>query len=419
MLLKEHLTQFSKKELLDLARGVEIRRYSGLRKAELIDRIVESLCSEELMRTSFVCLTKEELDLFRKLSVAPRQLSIHETMDGIQLYRYLMGSFEEPADQFCVFEDVAEAFRKIDDEEFRAEQFKKGWMVKCVRFFAQYHGVAPIEVIYKMYRQRVKCTIDEMMELLYEMPIDIIESCIIPMDELGMQDWPKDDPLYSDKGIFVYIPLLEEDEFDGLLERQMDKDFFIPTKQQIDEICQFSYEESSPVYKKLESFFMVKLDLPYEQAVSWCLQVWANSYEGESPTELFDSMSEANIIPDGEEMARELMDLFMSAHNNTRLRVNRGFKPNELEKNRKLSGRMPTVVQVSSHASEILKEAAPQLQAMGMPVNLDGDSDIIQTTTFPNGLNGKAVRSEKKIYPNDPCPCGSGKKYKKCCGRHN
>lgn len=25
--------------------------------------------------------------------------------------------------------------------------------------------------------------------------------------------------------------------------------------------------------------------------------------------------------------------------------------------------------------------------------------------------------TEKKIGPNDPCPCGSGKKYKKCCGR--
>lgn len=23
----------------------------------------------------------------------------------------------------------------------------------------------------------------------------------------------------------------------------------------------------------------------------------------------------------------------------------------------------------------------------------------------------------EKCYPNDPCPCGSGKKYKKCCGR--
>ncbi len=27
------------------------------------------------------------------------------------------------------------------------------------------------------------------------------------------------------------------------------------------------------------------------------------------------------------------------------------------------------------------------------------------------------IRKEKKIGRNDPCPCGSGKKYKKCCGR--
>jgi hypothetical protein len=27
------------------------------------------------------------------------------------------------------------------------------------------------------------------------------------------------------------------------------------------------------------------------------------------------------------------------------------------------------------------------------------------------------IVKEAKIYPNDLCPCGSGKKYKKCCGR--
>ncbi|MCF0129213.1 MAG: SEC-C domain-containing protein [Pseudobutyrivibrio sp.] len=27
------------------------------------------------------------------------------------------------------------------------------------------------------------------------------------------------------------------------------------------------------------------------------------------------------------------------------------------------------------------------------------------------------VRSGKKVMPNDPCPCGSGKKYKQCCGK--
>ena len=31
--------------------------------------------------------------------------------------------------------------------------------------------------------------------------------------------------------------------------------------------------------------------------------------------------------------------------------------------------------------------------------------------------SGTVVNTEKKVGRNDPCPCGSGKKYKKCCGR--
>ena len=33
-------------------------------------------------------------------------------------------------------------------------------------------------------------------------------------------------------------------------------------------------------------------------------------------------------------------------------------------------------------------------------------------------LMGTAKRILKKVGRNDPCPCGSGKKYKKCCGRN-
>jgi uncharacterized protein YecA (UPF0149 family) len=28
------------------------------------------------------------------------------------------------------------------------------------------------------------------------------------------------------------------------------------------------------------------------------------------------------------------------------------------------------------------------------------------------------IRTEPKIQRNEPCPCGSGKKYKKCCGKN-
>lgn len=39
------------------------------------------------------------------------------------------------------------------------------------------------------------------------------------------------------------------------------------------------------------------------------------------------------------------------------------------------------------------------------------------STNRDESVKGPVKRTEDKIYPNDPCPCGSGKKYKQCCGR--
>lgn len=35
---------------------------------------------------------------------------------------------------------------------------------------------------------------------------------------------------------------------------------------------------------------------------------------------------------------------------------------------------------------------------------------------LPQGL-GQTSKPQKKIGRNAPCPCGSGKKYKRCCGK--
>ena len=39
------------------------------------------------------------------------------------------------------------------------------------------------------------------------------------------------------------------------------------------------------------------------------------------------------------------------------------------------------------------------------------------TNKDESSVRAPKKREEKKVYPNDPCPCGSGKKYKQCCGR--
>ena len=38
-------------------------------------------------------------------------------------------------------------------------------------------------------------------------------------------------------------------------------------------------------------------------------------------------------------------------------------------------------------------------------------------TNKDEDVKGPVRRAQQKVYPNDPCPCGSGKKYKQCCGR--
>ncbi|MDO4312418.1 MAG: preprotein translocase subunit SecA [Eubacteriales bacterium] len=42
---------------------------------------------------------------------------------------------------------------------------------------------------------------------------------------------------------------------------------------------------------------------------------------------------------------------------------------------------------------------------------------VTGTNKDDTAVRAPKKRENKKIYPNDPCPCGSGKKYKQCCGR--
>lgn len=47
--------------------------------------------------------------------------------------------------------------------------------------------------------------------------------------------------------------------------------------------------------------------------------------------------------------------------------------------------------------------------------NLSGDADYPADPYDPYYFHEPYVRPEPKVGRNDPCPCGSGKKYKKCC----
>ncbi|WP_163559066.1 preprotein translocase subunit SecA [Halomonas sp. NO4] len=60
--------------------------------------------------------------------------------------------------------------------------------------------------------------------------------------------------------------------------------------------------------------------------------------------------------------------------------------------------------------------AASRHEAPAMATAGDGDDD--EPAPLPPGADGRPVRREgPKVGRNDPCPCGSGKKFKQCCGK--
>ena len=56
------------------------------------------------------------------------------------------------------------------------------------------------------------------------------------------------------------------------------------------------------------------------------------------------------------------------------------------------------------------KKEAPQREEVAKPTSASGSSESSEST------KKAPVKKDKKPGRNDPCPCGSGKKYKKCCG---
>lgn len=337
-----------------------------------------------------------------------------DLFDAMVLCRDWIGGIDEETDQFGVFDEIKEIFRSIDNEAFREEQRKKGWLIECARYAVEYYGVAPLEIIYQLYRLCEKGSMDDMIDLLWDIPRDLMEASII--DIMDYEGSVREQVMNTEAGYLLAHWVIQDDAFWDLTAQQADKEFYIPTVQQMDQFYYAGYDEDSSAYKRLRAYLTDKQYLSDENADMWCARLWESSRIGESPMDVMHEMTESYVEIVGMEGMQEFASLIMNAHNDTRILANRGHKPSELRGNIFAKG-MPTIVPASSMAASVLGEAAPQLRDMGFKVDLDSGADDITTMMSLDDTGKNMIRVEQKIYPNDPCPCGSGKKYKKCCGR--
>lgn len=184
---------------------------------------------------------------------------------------------------------------------------------------------------------------------------------------------------------FVAETILEFRDFDEELRQSKDKPYYIPEKEELLKYKDELYFEVNKQYKALKSYLAKNLldgDDHLAEIVTEDIQGVCQF--GFSINEVFDAFNRREISFKSEKQVNEVMQLIMDLANNTRLWENNGHTPHEIfEKYEK------------PHLKPLPKE----------PFNFEGARES----------NAISFKTGKKVGRNDPCPCGSGKKYKKCC----
>ena len=88
---------------------------------------------------------------------------------------------------------------------------------------------------------------------------------------------------------------------------------------------------------------------------------------------------------------------------------------------REYDTRPATISPMNSIAAKHLRDNPDYIRDLGLPIDVKLDMEATETRIPVWAVhNGNIVANgERSIYPSDPCPCGSGKKYSRCCGKNN
>ena len=396
---RQRIAEYNKESLKVMAGNLGLRKISKLKKAELVERIAERFLDPEVLFYRAAIFSDKEMALIEKgsdglVSFSDQDYDLVCRLNEMDFAVLCHNEYLIPC-------DIAEALHKIRTPEFETYRKRASWVWMCVKFAEQFYGYTPIENMLDLVNCKKGFRMKEQ-EL-----IDIFDH--FPEDHL----WT-----LRVKDIFLAIVYASDiEQLKTLRTIQANKDFYIPGVAEVVEFYETDAILSDKPYQDLIRFLKSELGLEYVEAADILYDLWNMLSSDDDPHETMQWFWNQFEF-ENEKQVEKIVSLYMAAANGTRMLANRGYKPMEMHSKTKFGpGHMPTIQAGSTLAANMLSQIAPEIQKMGFSLDLDSNAGRMPVMGFPEGINGQVAVSEKKIYPNDPCPCGSGKKYKKCCGR--
>ena len=351
---------------------------------------------------------------------------------------------EEPTDTPQVVRSVGEAPVQYGEDEklilpelYSQEQLTEQYNALALqtetlellhKYFDAYtylYGIIPLRKAMKIYNQQ-NPPIEEQIFAQFTNIVrheDHLYAILGPHD-LYADSIQEDAPL--DREI-IEVSLLEDiDSYDEMKAAQDGKPYFIPSKVELLRYEDEFYYEKNASFIALRDFLRDHMKLSNKRAddIADELQLHASFAEFDIQY-IMDDMKRMGLVFQGFEDLNTFMALFTEMSNNTRMAMNRGYKPNEL---RAKSG-PPREIRLGPGIAEAVRRGDMKIDELrkgalrmnfpnkDMKISYLQELGRIEREVNAGKTPPPALKNEGNISRNGPCPCGSGKKYKRCCGK--
>lgn len=359
--LKEGLSSLTAAELKDIRKRLQIKNISTLKKVELIEYLVESI--PILLSIIVSQFDEKRILLIRKIIanngvISARNMEIEE-VEYFPKTGFMFTGFRDDDQVVMIPIELLPMLEKIIQEEKVLATIKRNteW-IKITHGLLYYYGTVPIDKLVDLVEKYTPIHADFLAynQVIFD-AMEFYQEMYI--DRYGYSYWEVLEPL---------VILQEQASRKNL-------DYYPFSKKQLLEAGEIGYVERPKGYHQLISLFIHEYKLPKQEAMAFVEDCIMNVKLGYQPGQLLQYI-QMQLEFESLEAVQRLMDVVVPLMNNTREWYLKGYT-----------------------SEELFAQEKKALQPL--PVK---KGEVID---FQLG---------QKVGRNDPCPCGSGKKFKKCCG---
>lgn len=356
--LADALATYDKNQLDVIRRNLNIPGLSSANKPKLVAALEENI--KDLLSVIFKRFTQTEYGIVKSLVKNKGKLAFKEELSDILLYLRsfgIIGCYINESSEKYIFipDDLLGLTKKaFDDTSISAVVEKNEKVKKLVKGYLYYYGAVESLELYDLINKHLKGNI-------LDIPTATNLFFDIASKNLGI--------CYDNN----YWYLCSEISYEEVIREQKKRETLKPielTESQVIKAAEDNYTNLNEYDKKLIDYLIINLHIPKSEAQVYVSDMKHEFKIGLSFEEVIKDMPSVLKIQNTEQHDH-IVKLLTDIYENT----NQWF----------LKGNTPS-----------------QISSMEKPNNESSSSTIVQA---------KSV----KVGRNDPCPCGSGKKYKHCC----